>query len=435
MTIKKIGLSALVAATLTTGAFAASVLAFGTNIDSSTADKYNTEYLSMISVDVNDTNISFTSGFKFNANDFITIKIEGAKFLDKANYTMVDTNITDIVAEMFDDSVDGQIKFRVSENDKIVKNGTYTIVNTTNQTSPLQIAKSSNGDIKLTLVGEGSGSVISAAADDLIIFKKDTQKVEVKSLICNDGKNVAINTTTRQTFDPITSIDCNLTTKVPTSPFAVDFNYTDVNATVTFNGGNFIDGNFTADTQNGTTVTFVDIGNDNNNGTTYTLTSADDIIALSPTTFDANVKYQYGVGSHGDVTGYSLTEDKSEVMKWTLATYVARVMGMVNRSDVGTTSIVTVYNNSKDDTTIELKAINFIGADDVLITLTDNIIKAGERKTLITGRDIPAELNGYNLEITMDVKSDYGDVIGYQKSATGKVDLKVIDENTKNNGN
>jgi hypothetical protein len=443
--MRKIITSAALAAALTTSAFAANILAVGNDTDGEKGQKYNTEYLAHIpaSIDVNETNVSYT-GSGFNANYKISLAVTGGAKFNRAagDITLfLDNNASNAAINTRFNDENTSVEFTISG--EPIGSGTRLTFahDEANGTLPIQLPKGTSGDVKLelTAVDHNGADMGTDASASYALYEAVENKVTGK-LVC--GK-VAIDTTERKTFDVdntdrdnnTTSYSCILDTTKPTAA-NIDFSYTDMNATITYTEGEFELGQFIAATavpkamisSDKKSVTLYDTGviNGSDHNFTYNLNSAENVLA--PTTFTGSITYQYSAGTNGDVTGYSLEGlESSELQKWTLDVYVATVYGMVHREGI-TKSIITVYNESTSDTTIELMAKSF-GDDtaDTAIELTDNTIAAGKRKTLITGRDIPAELNGYNLEITMDVEADKGNTIGYQNTSFGKVDLKVQD--------
>jgi hypothetical protein len=443
--MKKIITSAAVAAALTTGAFAAGTLTSG----AATSDSYNKLLVAAMdsaSVDVSTTNVAYV-GSGFNANYKITLSVTGGAKFDASQPIDIWTD---------DNKSDAVINTEFSDDNTSV---TYTVSNTpiaagtrltfaydeANGTLPLILPKGTTGDIglKLTALDHNEKDMLNAKAQLATALVTAKENKVTGTLECDTDNKVAIDTVDRKEFLSVSTkvkeFTCKLTTDHGDISADIDFNYTDVNATIAFSGGDFNNGKFvtsggaTASTD-GKTLTIAN-GIVDNNATTFKYELNTDSSTLAPATFAAKVDYGYLV-SDATVTKNSVNAvDAENALEWTLDVYVAKVINVIHNAGSSVKSMIKVYNNSNEDTTMKLKVYNIDGTE-TDIPLADDALAKKTSRLIMTGRELPATLtNGYTAEISLDVQATEGDVVAYQNASFGKVELKVIDENSKNNGN
>jgi hypothetical protein len=445
--MKKIITSAAVAAALTTGAFAA---AAALTSGATTSDSYNKLLVAAMdsaSVDVNTSNVAYV-GSGFNANYKITLSVTGGAKFDatKGIDIWTDDNKSDAVinTDFSDDNT--SVTYTVS-NTPIAAGTRLTFAyNEANGTLPLILPKGTTGDIslKLTALDHNDKDMPNAKAQLAAALVTAKENKATGTLACNTTNKVAIDTVDRKEFLSVSTkvkeFTCKLTTDHGDISADIDFNYTDVNATIAFSGGDFNNGKFvtsggaTASTD-GKTLTIASPIADNN-ATTFKYVLNTDSSTLAPATFAAKVDYGYKASPDATVTKNSVNAvDAENALEWTLDVYVAKIINVAHAVATSTKSMLKVYNNSNEDTTVKLKVYNVDGTEQD-IALTDNTLKANSSRLIMTGRELPDTLvNGYVAEVSLDVEATEGDVVAYQNSSIGKVELKVIDENNKNNGN
>ena len=447
MTIKKIGLSALAAATLTSGAFATTELKggfFTQDSDGKATLTYNSKYVANITSDLNiEANVGFEfTGVGLNTDYTLEFALVGAVFnpdlgeelglykndtLVSILPTYTDNNSTvtfTINGEGIDAAERIQIKYKSSDR------------------TDIYISKGTSGDISAKITARKDNNLKSIVGTDSwnMLTQKD-QEISAK-ISCQD--DIKIDPVERKTFDGANdqNVTCTLTTTKPTTLDTYDFNYEDINATIIFDGGDFTHGSFI--TSGGATVqddnkTLVISGpldwSSEKNTTTFTYSLSKDLVTtLKPVDFSASVTLEHEIGNADSsaITSpntISAVKSQEKTMVWGIDTYVANIINVRHNDSTGLKSMITIYNSSKSDTTISVNALNGDGEGNVVaVPLEDNTIKAGDSKMLLTGRELPSTLtNGYTLEVSMDVNKEFGETIAYQRTDKSKTMLKVKD--------
>jgi len=426
MTIKKIGLSALVAATLTTAGFAAGKLTFG-------PVSFNTKFLASQANDLNISSTQTKTGIAFvsSANIAKDSKIEftltdGAKFLGEAGTWFLTDTANDKNATGVQISADGKVLTMQADTD-IASGGDLNL--TTNNTDitkfneyNLSISTGATADIKMniiatTLVGGDKTEIQGARVTDASMFTKNTDDVKGK-LVCSD--KIYIDSDNKPKFDTTaaptevtsdTEVTCAFSVDKPTRR-DIDFNYADLNITLELTGGNFTEGNLTLPK---------DVAND-----------ATHMGITANATHTAKIKFNALTDNNAT---FDIIESGSTDMKWTLATYTARVVGV--RDTATDNTYLKIINNSVNDGVAVTMDISNSTADQTGVSLGTVdagkalIFSSTQLKSKVTG-DIG---NGYTVDISMNIPSKQGDMIISYINAGGQFNGRVVDNNPDNNGN
>ncbi len=470
MTIKKIGLSALVAATLTTAGFAAGTLTFK-------PVSFNTKFLASQANDLNISSTQTTTGIAFvsSANIAKDSKIEftltdGAKFLGEAGTWFLTDTANDKNATGVQISADGKVLTMQADTD-IASGGDLNL--TTNNTDitkfneyNLSISTGATADIKMniiatTLVGGDKTEIQGARVTDASMFTKNTDDVKGK-LVCSD--KIYIDSDNKPKFykdanspgevTSDTEVTCAFSVDKPTRR-DIDFNYADLNITLELTGGNFTEGNLTSPADVVNDATHMGItANATHTGYTYqykgtvaanelnstalasTLTYTLDpaTVPLNSVEFGHTAKIKFNALTDNNAT-FDIIESGSTDMKWTLATYTARVVGV--RDTATDNTYLKIINNSVNDGVAVTMDISNSTADQTGVSLGTVdagkalIFSSTQLKSKVTG-DIG---NGYTVDISMNIPSKQGDMIISYINAGGQFNGRVVDNNPDNNGN
>lgn len=464
MTIKKIGLSALTAATLVTGAFAATTLTsdfFTDTATSGVADlTYNSKYTKNVEdgVDFNPglgTDLKFT-GVGLNTDYTIEIALTGAAFrVDSTQELGLYKEGTTLVSILPSYSEDNStITFTINAEGVDAADTINLGYASGDLTNDIYIPKGTSGNISAKLIARkdnNNKSQISTATRPMATQKDQEVSAQIE---CgpNDGNigDFKIDPVVRKTFvygddDNVTSLKCILTTKRPTTQATYDFNYEDINATVVFDGGNFSDGGFISSggavKEEDNKTLFIAgpldgwVFDANTTILTYVLNYPLDT-TLKSVDFSASVTLGHEASkqsSYPSPNSIKAAKSQLKTMVWDLNTYLANIINVRHNDATGLRSMITIYNSSEKDANIVVNALNGDGAgNSIPVVIADPLIKSGTSKMLVTGTaDLPSTLeNGYTLEISMDINKDFGEVIANQRTDTSKTILKVKDDNS-----
>ena len=453
MTMKKIGLSALVAATLTTATFAGGTLTYS-------PISFNTKFLSSQANDLNISSDQTKSGFayrsssKINADSSVTFTLtDGAKFLGEANSWML-VNGGDVNATGLAIQEDGKKLIMQVNDGTMAANVDFNLTTNSNALEEYNLSISSGATANITMDVEAStvaggntlpidGAKVTAAS----IFTAATVDVTGK-LVCND--KIYIDSDNKPFFDTsattTTTATCDFDVASVTAK-GIDFDYGDVNITLELTGGNFTEGNLTAESTTGpnsvvpnataTGYTYVYSGT-KLNGTaldsTITYTLDPHTVNLNSVEFGHTATIKF-LGANDNNATFDIKDSTSIDMKWTLATYTATINGMY--SDGSQREQFVIINNSSNDSDIKVVVA---AADGTKGTGSLGTVKAGETvypflSDVYTATSI-SSATVVNVEISLDVPSKQGDVVVYKTNgANGQTMMKVVDNNPDNDGN
>jgi len=448
--MKKIITSAAVAAALTTAAFAAGSVAIQ-NHGTPTFATYSKVYVADEARDINMTDINASGAAYLEYNTSATINnknvievtlSEGAKFAGAANdwslYDITNSQVVATGAQM----VGSTLKFIA--NDKTfpsAANGRFEYKGSTQ--IPFTLAQGADKDITITISAKDNENDITldGAAASADLFKVGTSALK-PVINCADNAVVAINPDDKSRFVAAgttvtaTTATCKFDIAEPVAQ-DVDFDYSDVNLTLSVAGGNFKDGNFS--TANGAPGTFSDtvvteynhdftVTGDFNDTLTYTLAGTNDIVS---TTFDMTVVAQFIIDDNKTATITSADDTKD--MEWELSVFKAEVLNMRSAPENGKETFITMYNNSLIPSTVSATVTNPDGTK-IQVTGLGTVEKSSS--IVISAAAIMAAdatvVNGFKVELYLDaVQSKDGDAVAFQRSNFGQVGMRVSD----NSGN
>lgn len=443
--MKKIITSAAVAAALTTAAFAAGSVAISTHGNQPFAT-YSKVYVADEARDINmtDINVSGNAYLEYNTSATINNKnvievtlSDGAKFGGAANdwiiYDVTNTQTVATGAQM----VGSTLKFIA--NDKTFPagaNGQFKYKNSIEV--PFTLAKGADKDITITISGKDNENdiVLDGAAATATLFEVGESALE-PVITCADATVVAIDPDEKSRFvaagsTTATTAACKFGIAQPAVQ-DIDFDYFDVNITVSVEGGNFADGNFSDGTDTFSNTVDVEYQNDFtsadlNKTFTYTLAGDNDLVS---TTFDIQAEAQFIIDDNMTAT---LTDaDDTKDMEWELSVYKAEVLNMRSAPANGKETFVTMYNNSLAASTVSATVTN---PDGTKIPLTGLGNAEAGSPVVISAADIMAAdatvVNGFKAELYLDnVPNQEGDAVAFQRSNFGQVGLRISD----NSGN
>jgi len=473
MTMKKIGLSALVAATLTTGAFATGTLTFD-------EISFNTKYLGALSSDKNITtanngndHIGYRPSGDINSTSYLILDLsDGAKFVGEAS----DWKLLQAGNEMgsgnnfYNDNT--RLLIKVTEDITASDyNITDTIADDGNYTIALNKGFDKDVTLKITSVDSVNANGNPDTVDNIVgrvdatkIFTAST--IDVKgSLVCSD--RIYINSDDKTIFETTSAPDEVINDKNVTCEFKViapttkniDFDYSDVNVTLEFTGGNFTEGNLTKSAnKSSSNVPDRTVLNKTATGYTYVFDTAKELNAssnleqtitysldpatndLKSVTFGHTAKLQF-LGDNNPDVSFNIIEDGSVDMAWTLATYTGTVTGVADFPSINMSTNIRVFNNT-DLTTgkiikPEIKVITKDGIDlgkkiyDKDLNPGSNyVIKAKDiRDSKMFGEEAG---NGFKVIVSLDIPSKKGDMEVMDTRANGISYKRVIDNNPDN---
>ena len=214
MTIKKIGLSALVAATLTTGIYAGAEIEVGGFIHEDGNETYNITYSAVKSIDLNttdvggvalpDSNGTLVKGISANTNDWIIFDLTGAEFdtNTKLKYKLLFADTRHQVDTGADTAITkNKIEFKLVE-DVNTSAKLVLSMDDTNSTD-LILPQGSTADVTLRAHGEDkNGDALKNADTGVVtILKAKTTPELTASLICGyRGKDILIDSESRTKF-------------------------------------------------------------------------------------------------------------------------------------------------------------------------------------------------------------------------------------------
>jgi hypothetical protein len=466
MTIKKIGLSALVAATLTTGVYAKATIDAGGFVHNG-KNTYNTNFLAVTDKDLNtsktdgsDGNGTSITGIAANKDEWVVFELTGAEFDTNTTYNLIDaagTAGSQVHVNTDTDTLVNTNKLEFKLNKAIDASMKLVVsVGDTNSTD-LILKKGATANVTMTAHGEDNlgNELKNSNTGAVTILEAKTTPEVTATLVCGkDGKDILINSDNKENFvanssnpdsgaDSTTTAKCLLTIpKIEAQ--GIDFKYNDNNISVTLSAGDFNDGNFSVTGTNETfkkiatakTETFYDednssLGADKEIKETIKFTVSGD--PLLDTVFQGAVKVTYG-DAENNVTKDLVTT--TDVMKIQLSSYEATINALY--ADANQVEQIVVTNSSDKDS-------------DIMVTVTQNGVtgaptKVGEVKanslTLITVKDIykATNTNGLiNIKLALpSVDAKKGDVTAMMANTAvgnGRVMIKVVDNNSANNGN
>ncbi|SHO80677.1 hypothetical protein MNB_SV-15-280 [hydrothermal vent metagenome] len=455
MTIKKIGLSALVAATLTTATFAAGTLTYSEK-------SFNTKFLSSQANDINissdetTTGIAYKSSSAINADSSVTFTLsDGAKFLGEAN-TWKLVNGTDVNATGIAIQENGRKLIMQVNTGAMAANADFNL--TTDASSPadynLSISTGATANITMdveasTVAGGNTLPIDGAKVTAKAMFTAST--VDVKGdLVCSD--KIEINSDDKSHFLAGTAASTTTATCTFNVPSVVskdiDFDYGDANITLELTGGNFTEGNLTAESTTGPDSTTL---NSTATGYTYTYGPANELnvtalastitYTLDPATVNLN-SVEFGhtatikfLGANDNNATFPIIETNSKDMKWTLATYTATINGMYGSADQVEQFVILNQSSVTGNITVDV-----VTADGVTASGSLGTVKAGETvypslASLYEATGIPSG-TVVNVTLSIDVPNKQADVVVYKTNGlSGQTQMKVVDNNNKNIGN
>ena len=460
MTIKKLGLSAVVAAALATTTFAADA-----NL-TATATTYNSVYTATLSGSVAspENALNYATSVDLLEGNMITLTLDsGATFPGSAINWRLDDNLSATAAEGV--SIDGAVlKLRVTaagftaSADNV---GSFVYDATTNDDNvSFSFNSAATADITMDIAVRDNVNDITltdAGVADVAIFTKETNSLTA-TVDC--GNNVVIDSTTKTAFTvnaPTTALtaECSYDMLVPTES-DIDFDYSDVNVTTVITGGNFTDGNFTATNSaagagalvntNPAAVsnaqTFNEAGhdmdtNDYNSTFTYNLNQGN---ILSSTTFPIVSTMTFVGGTEIDL----VTSASDTKMTWELSTFSCTVKNMRSNATNGTNTHVKLYNDDSAIATVDVQVTASTGGTAVNLTSITTVAAGGS--ATLSSEDIKAAFlaqegtvlaNGYKAVVTyQDTDKTDGDASATQtNTTTGTFGVRVNHNNTTATGN
>lgn len=475
MTIKKIGISAIVAVALSSSAFAEVTVKQGTSDASSS---YSELFMAKIinNYDINTSvNEALTySGVGLNEGYTLKFTLSGAEFYNadtlilskyadpEATETKIQTSVG-INPAISDDKT--SIEFTIGNFDITALDNlylSYGVNQTTGQDDSNEtgmfIKPGVTGDIKVTVTAKNKNEEdLDVAKAELIFYSSEASELEATVKCANDEK-VYISSADRASFNvdddnfvESKKITCALTLDKKPPSSDLDFIYDDINATITFNGGDFDHGKFIANpeygvsvSEDGKIVTIVpnsSLGQGDSISFKYELNY--DLVELSPTIFNSNItlNYKNNVGSMFDNDQYnegeSIMPANDNVMEWDIDTYLATVWNVRHNATIGLRSMISIYNNSAEAVPVTVTIVNSDGAGKTDAPITLMTLEARQSTMLITNAVhegtsnvvLPDTLvNGYNLKIGIASNKTEADVIAYQRNNDSKTILKVTDD-------
>jgi len=443
--MKKIITSAVVAAALTTVAFAGTV---GLHSHTSMFATYSKTYTADEARDFNLTDVNGTSPAYLEYNTTATINNknvvevtlgDGATFGGAANdWTIVQTsgvNSGEIVATGAQ-MVGSTLKFIANE--KTLPSGeSARFEYKASVELPFTLAQGADKDISLTISGKDNENDITldGAAASIDIFQVGDTALE-PVINCADKAIVGIDSEDKSRFTAASRVTTTTVACTMNVPMVVaqniDFDYSDVNLTVSVVGGNFSDGNFssglgTPGTFSDTTPTMMNnnfVTTDLNETWTYTLAGDNDLLS---TTFDVQVEAKFIIDDNKTAT---ITDaDDVKDMEWELSVYKAEVLNMRSAPTNGKETFVTMYNNSQASSTVSATVTN---PDGTKVSITDLGTVEKSSSLVISAADIMAKdstiVNGFKVELYLDgVANQDGDAVAFQRSNFGQVGLRLSD--------
>lgn len=447
--MKKIITSAAVAVALSAAAYAASTGAY----NGGTTISYNTVAVAETAVDINNSDLVYTSDFNFNANDFIIVKLTGgAEFTDVDNYAIYDGETQ--VAELFTATSASELKFRVSADELIVRNGNYTIRSGEQTNTTITLAEGSTGDVTAQITAtDGFGTAISVATANIDMLEAQTHNITL-SLDCGTNPAVVDSETRNQFIDLDDGYvgsdwaECNVKVTDPSAAADIDFDYEDANFTYDITGINFADGVVYAGTEVSQSTTGADsvrILTDNEPiyyGEDYVGFGLDEDAAnLDTVQMYLTVTANYGsVDANGDYTidlenaSLTLLEDK-EAMGYVLTTYKANVLNLRANATGSVNTFMKIYNNSDAETTVKATITNPDGTEIVLENVKTIGAGGSETVSMLDFKTANSSVaNGAQVDLTMPIDAKSGDVVAFMNDATGKTGVRVVDNNEKSKG-
>ena len=485
MTIKKIGLSALVAATLTTGAFADPVIGDGGFIHGADINEtYNINYSAVRRLDLNttaadgttDQNATSVVGIAVKTDEWVIFDLTGAEFDTNAKYYLglvsgsayKDTILNvDSSTKLSANKLEFKIgSTAVAADQKIVLLTGATAAD--NNVTDLILPKGSTEDVTLVVHGEDSvgGLLKNSTSPVLTILKAKTTPEVTGTLVCGEnGKDALIDSDDKFKYIPYTTNSdsgaydsAKVYCKLKIASFkreGLDFSYGDNNISVVFSG-EFLDGNFSNDTSSSgilsqktgyaksellSQASNADLGNEREVTSSIVFTSTPTRNSnLEKETYTASLNLFYGSADYNKTI--DLVPEK-DIMNIALSSYEATIIGMYASAVQVEQFVIT--NDSSEETTISLSATD---QDGNVYGPTD-LTKDGETVKLAKGKTVyPSLSEVYNdlkvptgsvckVVITLPkVSAKKGDVIVYKTNINGgQTSMKVIDNNGDNNGN
>lgn len=453
--MKKIITSAVAVAALTSGAFAAGTVGYAPKT-------FNTKYLEAVG-DVNITSaqtthgISYSSSAAINADSSVTFTLSnGAKFIGPASsWKLVnggDINATGLALQ--DD--DTKLVLQVGEGG-MAANADFNLTTNTAAAEEynLTMATDAASDIKVsveasTVAGGNTLPIDGAKVADHTMFTSKTTEYKAK-LVC---KKIDINSDDKTSFVSNTTAPANTASTATcdfdmASPTAqnIDFDYGDLNITLELTGGNFTEGNLTAETTTGSdkeTLNATATGyayaystselstTALNSTITYTLNPGEVDLASVSFGHTATIKF---LGANDNNATFDLADSTSTDMSWELGIYTAKVLNMRSAPANNKETYLMAYNHSSLEGAVKVKATN---ADGSSVDLDFGTLGAGKSviitATEIMAKDISIE-NGFQVDLSLDgVPAKQGDLVAFQNSNVGQVALRVDDNNGKEKG-
>ena len=453
MTIKKIGLSALVASAIVTNSFAGSSEANVTGI------KYNTAYLTAMgktNTELGEKIKSFdlnTSSDIHNKN-VINFEIVNAQWGGKKDNYVINYN---------DSKGNNQIVNSSDIKNNIIK---FVVTNDINKSTIIKLYynETSSTDLNITLpyTTKGDVKIKTSARDnenDIDIAGANTKATIAKEMTllptaivnCSD---VTIDIDNKNRFKVNGKSDYNVSTsraecdinisKIDSNSSYVDFNYSDINATAYMYPGDFIDGNF-SDSNDSKIISFGKA--DASKGQTiYLLANSTTDFNLSKTNLSQKLYYELtGSNQLNDaqfktkiVLTYQADKDenktqtvfsKQDTMKWTLPVFTAKVLNMRSNAKNKVNTFIKLYNSSKEKAIVDVEVVTVNGKHyskkDIATVPAGGAItvSASDINSQITEENLK---NGYSATLSYEkIDRNLGDAVASQTEAQGSYPIRI----------
>lgn len=448
MTLKKLGLSLVAASVLTTSAFSASNLA-----DANVTTTFNTHYTNSVAM-VGDENA--TVGVDYNATE--------AGIPDSAYIRLVLTG--DVAFPGTDDSTDAGKWTFVNDSASVVATGAQ--FENSGSDLLMTVTTAVNVDDNLSLMYDGNANTIFFVKDGadtngtLTIKGQDSNFINLANttatvtiagvtntanLVADSGtitcaEAIAIDTDNRSQYDGngdednVTSFSCDLNTTAISTASMIDYDYTDVDYTVTFTASNsaiLSDGNFTN----------ANVASDAIASSVQTM-----VLEAEDATSAVNEEFVYQVSTSNDLTAGTITEAVSgsantvsadvatdDTTTISLNTFSATVKFM--RSGTGVDTSIRLFNSSATDAAYTMTITDKDGVNVGEVTTTDVVpangasnVSASEIKALVLTQKSVTLGNGFNVTVNYtDVAKGDGDASATQQDSSGKYGVRVTHNN------